>query len=472
MVVDLDGSLIQTDLLLETASRHTLERPLQALRLLAWTVAGKATLKARLAQASAIDASTLPYNTQLLHWLRQEKARGRTLVLATGSHRLLAEQVAAHLGLFDTVLATDDVNLRAVAKRDALVHRFGERGFDYVGNEAADLPVWRAAALAHVVGNSPALLQAVRQEARMGRHFSTAKPPLPMALLRAARPHQWVKNLLVLVALMTAHRYGDANSVLHALLALVAFCLVSSSVYVLNDLADVHQDRRHRSKRRRPFAAGHLALTYGWLAWPTLLALGMGLAWAWLPTPFIMALTGYCTLSLAYCLRLRRVPVVDVLTLAALYTVRIVAGAFAIGVAISFWLLAFSMFLFFSLALLKRYSELRTISAEEHAARLEGRGYLVQDTPIVGSLGCCAGLIAVLVLALYIQEGPTARWYAMPELLWLACPAMLYWVSRIWLLAHRGQVDDDPIVFAIQDRASWAVLALLVLIFLAARAAA
>lgn len=470
LVVDLDGTLLKTDLLVETANSFIIAQPFRVVQLLAWLSAGRTTLKARLAQAGPIDPATLPYNEELLAWLREEKANGRRIVLATASHQLLADQVARRLGLFDEVLATSAaVNLKAEAKRDLLVARFGERGFDYVGNDWADIPVWRSADQAHVVGGSRRLVGEVRSQGRLGREIADGKPSTAVALLKAVRPHQWVKNLLVLVPLMAVHRYGDGASVVHALLALVAFSLTASSVYLLNDLAEVGDDRQHRSKRLRPLACGHLGLVQGWLAWPAFLAVAFALAGIALPWHFMAALAAYFVLTVAYSLWLKQMPVVDVVTLAGLYTLRIVAGAAAIRVPLSFWLLAFSMFLFFSLALLKRYSELRTVQATGQAVGLRGRGYETQDMELISSLGGGAGYIAVLVLALYIQDGRTASLYATPTFIWLVCPLLLYWVSRAWLIAHRGRMHDDPIVFALKDRASWAVAVLLALAFVLAR---
>jgi 4-hydroxybenzoate polyprenyltransferase len=473
LVVDLDGTLLKTDLLAETANNFIAAQPWRVLRVLRWLSAGRAELKARLAEASTVDPATLPFNEQLLVWLREEKSKGRRMVLATASHHILADQVVGHLGLFDEVLATQGgINLKAHAKRDALVARFGEGGFDYVGNDWTDLPVWRSAAQAHVVGELKGLVEQVRGLGRPGRAMAGGRPRPAAMLLRAMRPHQWVKNLLVFVPLMTAHRYGEGSSLVNAWWAFVVFTLTASSVYLLNDLADLGDDRRHAGKRLRPFASGDLGLVLGWAAWPALLAAALWVAAAWLPPQFMLALVAYFVFTVAYSLRLKQIPVVDVLTLAGLYTLRIVAGAAAVGVPLSFWLLAFSMFLFLSLAFLKRYSELRAVPPAGHVVGLRGRGYDTQDLGLVGGLGCAAGYIAVLVLALYIQDEHTARLYATPAFIWLACPLLLYWVSRAWLIAHRGQMHDDPVVFALKDRASWAVAALLVLAFSLARVVA
>ncbi len=470
LVVDLDGTLIKTDLLAETASAFLIKNPFHFFKLLLWLIEGKAVLKARLAQSTHIDAAALPYNPGLLNWLREEKANGRRIVLATASHRLLAKQVAAHVGLFDEVLATDDdTNLKAHAKRDALVSRYGERGFDYVGNDWPDVIVWQSAAQAHVVSSSARLIATVRTHGNLGRTLSDGKPPLAAALLKAMRPHQWMKNLLIFIPLLAAHRYGDTTSVLHALLAFVAFGLAASSVYLLNDLVDVADDRHHARKRERPFAAGNLSLMAGWLAWPVLLALAFTLSGLALPWPFTASLALYVVITVAYSLRLKQVPIVDVMTLAVLYTLRIIAGAAAIAVPLSFWLLSFSMFIFLSLALMKRYSELKDAREARRSGSLRGRGYSAQDMELIATLGGSAGYTAVLVLALYIQDSHTAVLYAAPQFIWLACPLLLFWVSRAWLITHRGQMHDDPIVFALKDWVSWAVVALFAVVFILAK---
>jgi 4-hydroxybenzoate polyprenyltransferase/phosphoserine phosphatase len=473
LVVDLDGTLIKTDLLHETANQFITRHPLQAYRLASWLVKGKSVLKARLAEACAIDPASLPYDEQLLSWLRNQKEQGRRLVLATASHRLLAGAVERHLGLFDEVLASDeDINLKSNQKRDSLVNRYGERGFDYVGNDSADLPVWQAADRAYVVDASRGLVAKVHSLNDRVKVLDSAPASAHKALLKALRPHQWVKNLLVLVPLLAAHRYGDAASVIHALLGLVVFCLLASGVYVLNDLVDVGDDRHHSQKRRRPFASGELSLLQGWLAWPVLIVAACVIAGLFLPPLFLASLAAYFVLTLAYSLRLKQFAVIDVLTLASLYTLRIVAGAAAIAVQPSFWLLAFSIFFFLSLAFIKRFSELKAARSAGSQGGIRGRGYILEDLEMVSSLGVAAGYIAILVLALYVNDSHTAQLYRTPRFIWLACPLLLFWITRAWLIAHRGDMHEDPIVFALRDRVSWVLGACFVALFVLARVVA
>ena len=470
LVVDLDGTLIRTDLLVESASQFLIQHPFQFFKPLLWLLRGKAALKSELAQRVQLDASALPYNTDVLDWLRAEKHQGRRLVLATASHRSLAEQVAQHLQLFDEVLATEGhTNLKATAKTQALVSRFGEGGYDYVGNDWPDLKVWQHANTAHVVDASAALLTRVHAQGNVGQVFDSNRPSPWMAMLKAMRLHQWMKNLLVFVPLMAAHQYFDAQRDGLAGMAFVIFSLTASSVYLLNDLVDVQDDRHHARKRHRPFASGALSLITGWVAWPVWLLLAVVLSGLLMPVLFSLSLGVYFVLTVAYSLRLKQLAVVDVLTLAALYTLRIIAGAAAIGVAVSFWLLLFSMFIFLSLALIKRYSELKVARDAGKTGALRGRGYEPEDLELVSSLGGSAGFIAVLVLALYIQDGQAAHLYATPQLIWLACPVMLFWISRAWLIAHRGRMHDDPIVFALKDKVSWGIGVFMVGVLVLAR---
>lgn len=470
LVVDLDGTIIRTDLLFETANNLVTRHPFQTLRLPAWLASGKSYLKSRLAETSSIDPASLPYNEPLVAWLREQKIQGRQLVLATASHRRLAEAVAWHLDLFDEVLATEgEINLKSHHKRDLLISRYGERGFDYVGNDSADMAVWKAAKHAYVVSSSPSLIAKARALGNVEQVFDDGRPPLLRTFLKALRPHQWMKNLLVFVPLLAAHRYGDEISLLQTLLAFFVFGLTASSVYLLNDLVDVADDRHHLRKRRRPFASGDLSLLHGWLAWPMLAITAFTIASITLPPIFAGVLGTYFVLTLAYSLRLKQSAVIDVLTLAALYTLRIVAGATAISVPLSFWLLTFSMFVFLSLAFIKRFSELKTARDNGNQERIRGRGYTHEDLEVVSSMGTSAGYLAVLVLALYIQDSHTAELYPTPKFIWLACPLLLFWISRAWLIAHRGQMHDDPIVFALKDRMSWVVAGCFIAVFGLAR---
>jgi len=465
LVVDLDGTLIKTNLLYEATSWFVTRHPLRIASLVRWMLGGRGVLNARLAEACVIEAAVLPYNDVLVAWLFEQKKKGRCLVLAAGSHRQLAESVAQHLACFDEVLTTErEIDLTSHCRRDLLISRFGEKGFDYVGSSASDLVVWQAANHAHVVSSSQRLISKVRSLGNIAEVFDIGSPPYLSSMCKALRPYQWSKNILVFVPLCAGHRYGDEANIVQTLLAFIVFCFTASSSYLLNDLADVADDRHHSRKRYRPFAAGHLSLLHGWLIWPSLLFLAFAIAILLMSPAFVGCLATYFVLTTAYSLRLKQSAAIDVLALAGLYTLRIVAGAAATDIPLSFWLMNFSMFIFLSLALMKRFSELKAIRLGS-ADRIRGRGYGYNDANIVSGLGTASGYIAVLVLALYVQDIHSAELYRSPKFIWYMCPLLLFWISRAWLIAHRGEMHDDPVIFALKDRVTWWIGACVVVVF-------
>lgn len=454
--VDLDGTLLRTDLLYESTLALLARNPLYLFLLPMWLLRGKAALKREIASRVTIDAETLPYDARVVSFLKATTQRPR--VLCTASDVRFAEAVANHLGVFEQVIAGDGSrNLAGHHKADALVEKFGLKNFDYLGNGRVDLQVWSKARAGWVVNGNSRLSRAAGKICELRAHWPDQGGSVKK-WLKAMRLHQWLKNLLVFVPLLAAHRVLEPAAALNAALAFAAFGLCASGVYILNDLLDLTADRLHPRKRLRPFAAGELPVLHGLIAAPLLTAAGFALAWLCTPA-FALVLATYYMMTLGYSLRLKRIVMVDVVLLAGLYTIRIIGGATAIGSELSFWLLAFSMFIFLSLAMLKRYTELVTMLADGKQD-VSGRGYRVDDLAIVQSLGGASGFIAVLVLCLYINSQSGMTLYRHPQLLWLLCPLLLYWVSRTWLLAHRGEMHDDPIIFAASDRASLAILAL------------
>ncbi|MBE7942220.1 MULTISPECIES: UbiA family prenyltransferase [Ramlibacter] len=454
LVVDLDGTLVHTDMLHETSLRVLRDRPWDLLRLSVWLSQGKAVVKRNLAERAQFDPQHLPYNEELLHWLKEQKAAGRTLVLCTASDMAVAEAVASHLGIFDEVMGSDGSrNLGGKVKAEALVTLYGERGFDYVGNSTTDLAVWRHARRAVVVNGSTALAQKAGQLAAVEKIFERRPQGLGV-WRRVLRAHQWLKNLLLFVPVMAAHQFSDANLWVALAVAFVSFSLCASSVYIFNDLLDLESDRAHPRKRARPFAAGLVPVWMGLLLGVALLVASCLLARK-VGGTFFPWLGFYFVLTCAYSWTLKRLMLVDCLALAMLYTVRIVAGAAAAGLSLSFWLLAFAVFLFLSLAFVKRYAELE-VQIMNGKTKVHGRGYYTTDAPLIQTLGVTAGYGAVLVLALYLNSEAVLRLYATPEVMWAAVPVLLFWVSWMWMQAHRGLMHDDPLVFAVKDRASLA----------------
>lgn len=464
LCVDLDGTLLRSDVLYESLLALLARNPLYLFLVPFWLLGGKAAVKRQLASRVTLPAETLPYDERVLDILRTTTQRPR--VLCTASDQLLVQPIADHLGVFDEVIASDGrINLSGRNKGEALAQRFGERGFDYMGNGRVDLLVWARAGGAIVVNNGAQLAREAAQQTEVLDHLPSQNGGL-MTWIKALRVYQWLKNLLVLVPLLTAHRFLDPASLVDAGIAFLAFGLCASGVYLLNDLLDLTPDRMHPRKRRRPFAAGTLPLLHGLLVAPLITLVGFALA-LFCSVEFAVVLLCYYVMTLSYSLQLKRIVMIDVVLLAALYTVRIIGGTVAIGSELSFWLLAFSMFVFLSLAMLKRYTELASALANGKDLAL-GRGYSVADLPLVQSLGAAAGYIGVLVFALYINSPESLELYRHPKVLWLLCPMLLYWISRMWIVAHRGNMHDDPIVFAATDRGSQVVIALCVLIVLAA----
>lgn len=452
LVVDLDGTLIKSDLLIESFLLLIKQNPTYLFLVVYWLLrGGKAFMKREIARRVDLPVELLPYNVDLINYLNIQKQQGREIALATASDRKYANDVAHHLSLFDKVYASEDgINLSGSRKREALTSDYGVKGYVYAGNAPVDLKVWQESGAAIVVGDA-SLIKKSEKLCPLETSFEVKQGGLKV-WLKALRVHQWVKNALIFVPLLAAHQVSDLSALASCFLAFLSFSLCASSVYLLNDLLDLPDDRRHKTKKNRPFAAGTLGLLSGVLAAPVLLSLAFAISF-FLPFEYVVVLVSYYVLTFAYSFYLKRVVLVDVVTLASLYTVRIVAGAAAISVALSFWLLAFSVFLFLSLAILKRYTELLALKGRSTQKTL-GRGYQVEDIELLSSLGGSSGYISVLVLALYINSGDILQLYSNPMIMWPTCLVMLYWVSRVWIFAHRGQMHDDPIVFALKDRVS------------------
>lgn len=466
LCVDLDGTLIRSDMLLESLC-HTLKRkPWSVFQMPFWLMKGRAHLKQRLAEGTKINAALLPYHVELLEFLKAEHQGGRKIALATASDESLARSVAEHLGIFSEVHASNGtVNLKGKHKLSRLIGAYGDSGFDYAGNESADLSVWERSAEVIIVGPESSFRDKLPKNVSV-RTFPPPNVSAVKTLLRALRVHQWVKNLLLFVPLLMAHRVADPAALSASFVAFICFCLCSSSVYVLNDLFDLESDREHHSKRRRPFASGELPLSLAFFIVPIFLLVAATLSLV-LPIQFTGALIFYFLLTLSYSLRLKQIVLVDILVLASLYTIRILAGGEATEIRVSEWLLAFSMFFFLSLACVKRFSELFVLR-QSNKSEAKGRGYVAADLEQIAQFGSASGYLSILVLALYVSGKEVAALYSHPGVLWLGCPLLLYWISRVWLIAHRGKLHDDPIVFAIRDRVSYIIGAAALLLMLLA----
>ena len=453
LCVDLDGTLIKSDSLFDAFCELVRRNPLAAWRVPLWMMGGRARVKIEIARRAPLDAARLPYNLPLLRYLQAQWREGRPLYLATGADAGLAERVAAHLGIFQGVLGTEGkINLTKSRKLARLRERLGE--FDYVGNSGADVVILAGSQEAMVANPTLGLRLALRK-----RHIPVARVfidrrPVGRTLVKAIRLHQWAKNVLLFVPLLLSHKLTD-SSIVAAIAAFFCFCFMASANYLVNDMLDIESDRRHRSKRLRPFAAGDLSVAGG-IAFSLALIFASMLLLPLLPRAFALWLGFYIVATLSYSLYLKRVAVVDVLLLSGLYTLRLLAGGAATGTEISPWLAGFSSFLFLSLAMVKRFSEIENLR-EMGGTATHGRGYLVADMEQIRSFGTSSAYAAVVVFMLYIARPDVTELYRHATRLWLIVPLLIYWLNRVWLLASRGELDDDPVVFAMRDGMSLAV---------------
>jgi 4-hydroxybenzoate polyprenyltransferase/phosphoserine phosphatase len=452
LCVDLDGTLVKSDTLVDSLLALARNRPRLLLQLPGALFRGKAAFKAFVTSHTELDVAHLPYNHKVLHFLQEERSRGRELYLATGADVHLAERVAEHLGLFSGVLGSDGATNLTGQKKLAILHsRFGKDGFAYIGNSTADLPLLVDASEKMLANPSTSLRSSIRRRGIAPSHIFEERANVLRSLIKALRPHQWAKNLLILLPPLLAH--DRSLPVLgKALLAFLCFCCTASATYVINDLLDLEADRRSTRKRSRPFASGDLAPATGLITCVGLLILGLAMARA-LPVDFISWLVVYILSTFAYSLYLKRIALLDVLVLSGLYTVRLLAGGAATNTPISHWLAGFAIFLFFSLAIVKRFAELENVRLAGKQLS-NGRGYLMTDVEQMRAFGTASAFAAVVVFANYISSQDVVRLYSHARYLWLIVPFMILWTCRVWLLASRGELNEDPVAFALTDLAS------------------
>jgi 4-hydroxybenzoate polyprenyltransferase len=460
----MDGTLLATDILWESLFILLKKNPVRFFCFLPTLIfKGKAYFKHRLARMVRINPSLLPYRAELLKFLEREKYEGREIFLATASDQYPAEAVSEHIGLFSGVLASDgNINLSGQCKAEAIKKYVQEDAFDYIGNDKKDLPICRAARQAYLVCPSRRVEKFANQNLADCRVL-IRKPTILHPLLSCLRVHQWAKNLLLFVPLVTSHLIVQWEYTLITILAFLAFSFCASGVYILNDLLDLESDRQDPHKKHRPFASGALPIQWA----PVLLFICFGgcffVTWWMLPPIFGVVLVTYLVVTTSYSFYLKGIPLVDVFLLAGLYTFRVFAGGLIIGIAISPWLLAFSIFFFLSLALMKRFIELERRQKEGEVS-VKGRGYRVGDLSFVGVIGCVSGYLSIVVLALYMTSQTIEELYNSPQGLWVVSLLLLYWMTRVWMISFRGEMNFDPIVFALRDRTSYLVGASIALI--------
>jgi 4-hydroxybenzoate polyprenyltransferase/phosphoserine phosphatase len=466
LCVDLDGTLVKSDTFVDSMMVLARRNPLAFLQTLLWALQGKAFLKARVSELVTLDVEHLPYNRRLLSWLQEEHAAGRRLYLATGADRTLAQKIASHLGIFDEVMASDgSTNLTGGNKLRQLQQRFSRDGFDYVGNAVPDLPLLKGAQEPMVANPGLRLQVALKADNLTVSKAFWDRAPRVAALRKALRLHQWSKNLLVLLPLLLAHSLR-ADLLLKAAAAFLCFSFTASATYIVNDLLDLEADRAHPRKRHRAFAAGDLSVAGGLCLAALLGGISFVVA-SQLPHKFLVYLLLYLATTLAYSLALKRVVLLDVVILSSLYTIRMLAGSEATKTFVSPWLAAFSIFLFLSLAMVKRFSELKNLDLRG-VSPANGRGYLLSDLEQLRSFGTSSAYASIVIFSLYINGRDVTSLYHHPNRMWLITPLLILWVSRVWLLASRGLLDEDPVVFALEDRLSLLMgLAVLVIAYAA-----
>ena len=459
LAVDLDRTLIKADLLEEAIFLYLKKRPWGAYMLATALLKSRANLKNFLVSNVDIKVDLLPYNSKVIDRIRLAREAGHTIVLASASPVRFVQAVADHLGIFDKVIATENNNLKGLHKLEALKTSYPGAEISYIGDSNSDIPLWKDLGKALMV--NPSRLTRKRVEfAKIPIDMIDDSQHLTLKLIRRSfRYHQWAKNFLLFLPLFLAHAYQiDLWKI--TLLAFISFSFTASSIYILNDLFDLEADRKHPKKRERPFASGALSISQGVILYG--ITSSIALLMAVLINPgFLICLLIYFIANLAYTLRLKQVHSLDIIMLAGMYTIRIMAGSETTGIEVSQWLLGFSTFLFFGLAALKRFVEVSALAPGQRAA---GRGYFAEDKVPLAALGGASSLMACLVLALYFNSPAVYQLYQKPDVLWLILPIHMYWVSSIWILASRGQIDDDPVLHTIKSRTTYVLAAIVGLI--------
>lgn len=465
LVIDLDGTLTLTDTLLESIIQLGKQHPFDLLKLPFWLMKGRSCFKANIANRSTLSVINLPYRSNLLDYLRDQKQTGRQLILATAANSSIADAVAEHLGLFDTVLSSSQYcNLKSTEKLIAIQQAIGTQ-FVYAGDSKADLPIWQAAQAAILVNTSNNISNTVRKSTPIEQEFPGDKLDIKL-WLKAIRIHQWFKNLLLFVPLLTAFSFQDIDKLQTIILAFFAFSLTASATYIGNDLWDLDNDRAHPRKKYRAFASAQISILKGIVLAAGLFVLGLVLAIN-VSLNFFLMLLLYLAITITYTWVLKTYVLIDVIVLSLLYTLRIIAGSVAVAVPISSWLLAFSVFIFLSLALVKRCSELISLQQRGKEAT-HGRDYRTTDLAVLWPLGVGSALSAVVIFGLFISAAETQGRYATPQGLWLVAIGLIYWLARLWIKTSRGEMHDDPLVFAIRNFGSRVTIFAMITVAIAA----
>ena len=469
LVVDLDGTLVKSDMLFESFWSVISKQPSLIFKFFYdFGHGGLAYLKEKIANIYELDASMIPYNQAIIDLILERKSKGSKVALVTASDQKVAENIAKYLGLFDEVFASDGhQNLKGNIKANLLIKQYGAKNFDYVGNSRADIPVWNKARRVITSNIDPILRKRTSKIYPNIKHMNHTKLKM-ISYVAALRPHQWVKNALIFLPAISSAQIFSTDIFMTLCISFIAFSLVASSGYLFNDLLDLEADRNHPEKKTRPLAAGQISLLYSTLLIFVLLVIGSLIALLFVNIKFFLILSTYFLLTTIYSLYLKRKIIIDIVSLAVLYTLRVIAGGLAVDLPLSVWILAFSMFIFMSLAAVKRLSEL-VENASKGQKNTVGRSYKTSDITIIGGISLASGYISVLVSILHIYTEATQEFYSRPEILLGICPILIYWITRMILLTHRGEMHHDPILFSIRDNTSRFSIFLIILIAIVAK---
>ncbi len=468
LFVDLDGTLIATDTLLESIVLLLKTYPLKIFLLILWVFKGKSYFKSKITQFNTVRADLLPYNEEVLNYIKEEKGKGRKIYLLTAANQMIADDVADYLGIFSgTFGSTDKVNLSGDRKLKTIFQTINNTQFDYIGNSKADIPIWEKSNKIIMVNPKTGIKNKFLKNDNVQLIRVSRKITKTKILVKEIRVYQWAKNLLLFLPIIMAHQFNNANLLAAALWAFVSFSFCASAVYILNDLLDLETDRKHPTKKNRPLASGLMSVTTGVLLIFLLLFTSVFISVKMLSTAFLLILIIYMIFTTAYSIILKQIMLIDVIVLGGLYTLRIAAGSFATGVEVSSWLLVFSMFFFLSLAFMKRYADL-ILMKQNNQNEIAGRGYHIDDIDLVQKSGITSGFMAMLVLALYINSDNVIELYKSPMLIWFMIPVLFYWLMRMWMVTNRGEMADDPIIYAIRDRTTYVVMTIIGIIMILA----
>jgi len=461
LVVDLDGTLIKTDILYEGLLKLIKKNFLYLFLLPFWMLKGKYNFKEEIFSRVDINPELLPYNEKLIEFLKEQKNLGREIILATASLKKSADKVANHIDLFSRVYGSENgINLKSKKKRDLLVELFGEKQFDYAGNSKSDIVIFKSCDLPVVVNSNYSIIHKAKKINQSSKIFKT--PNKFIHFVKAIRVYQWIKNSLVFVPLITSQNWYYIHKIKMSLLTIFCFSIIASAGYLLNDLLDLESDRRHLRKRKRPIAAGNVSISLAIITLFFCILVGFGIS-AYFSIPTFLSLLFYFILTTSYSLVLKRFVLVDIFTLAILYTLRIIAGGVATDIPLSFWLLAFSVFIFFSLAVMKRSAEIIAKGEKSDENKIFGRGYFTDDLSFLNQIGISSGYIGIIVFALYINSSDVIKLYHSPQFLWLACLLLMFWINYLWYSTHRSKMTDDPIIFSITDKVSLLSLIMIII---------